>query len=79
MILDLTKTEELCKKLREVTGKSISISYELFFYDTGKEKNEANLWIEDSGVKRIASIEKLNAWLEYTIEYQQKTKELTND
>lgn len=79
MIVDFTKTEELCRKLREVTGKAVSIDYELFLHKSGNEKREFKVWIDDGESLNLQTIDKLNTWLESTIEYQQKTKELTND
>lgn len=79
MIIDFTKTEELCQKIREITGKAVSIDYEIFLHKSGNEKRELRLWIEDAESIKMDSTEKLNTWLEYTIEYQQKMKGLTND
>jgi hypothetical protein len=79
MILDLTKTEELCKKLREVTGKAVSVDYEFFLHKSGNESTSYRIYIEDDEHLRMSTMGKLNSWLEYTIEYQQKIKELTHD
>lgn len=79
MIVDFTKTELLCKKFKEITGKAVSIDYEIFLHKTGKEERKFRFWMEDAQVIKMDSIDKLNTWLEYTIEYHQKMKGLAND
>ena len=79
MIIDFTKTEELCQKIREITGKAVSVDYEIFLHKSGNEKREFKVWIDYGESLNMPTIDKLNTWLEYTIEYQQKMEGLKND